>query len=42
MNEYIGYVVVGLCTGLGSALGNYIAIHGLVGHLKKIVNGKVK
>lgn len=36
MNDYIQIVVVGLCTGVGSAMGNYIVQKSLIHNLEKI------
>jgi len=40
MTDYIGLIVVGMCTGLGSALGNFLAQYSFIRHVEKI--GKKK
>jgi uncharacterized protein YneF (UPF0154 family) len=36
MEDYITIIVTGLCTGLGSSIGNYLATRYLLKHLDKV------
>jgi hypothetical protein len=36
LESYLMLIITGLCTGLGSAIGNYLANRGLIKHLEKI------
>lgn len=38
MEDTLSLIVIGLCTGLGSALGNYLANRGIIGYLEKVKN----
>ena len=40
MNEYVQIVVIGMCTGIGSAIGNYLVQKSLVHNLEKLSGGK--
>lgn len=36
MNDYLQIIIVGLCTGIGSAIGNYMVQKSLIHNLEKI------
>lgn len=36
MSDYLQIVIVGLCTGVGSAIGNYMVQKSLIHNLEKI------
>ena len=42
MTDYVGLIVVGICTGLGSAVGNFLAQYSFIRHVEKLGNGKKK
>lgn len=37
--DYWGLIVTGLCTGLGSALGNYLSNRVLIKNIERLENG---
>lgn len=37
LDTIVGFVVGGFCTGLGSAVGVYLANRGLIKHLEKVI-----
>ena len=42
MNDYLNLVIIGLCTGLGSALGNFLAQYSFIRHFTKLTDSLQK
>lgn len=42
MNDYLNMVIVGLCTGLGSAFGNFLAQYSFIHHFTKLTDSLQK
>lgn len=42
MNDYLATIIVGICTGFGSAVGNYFALKYAIDHMDKIPTVKEK